>query len=65
MESAAAVAFYVGLVAFVYGLIRITTASIERRGRDVFGIAAVAIGVVLFTTAIVIFIHSPKSILPF
>jgi uncharacterized membrane protein HdeD (DUF308 family) len=65
VESAAAAAFYIGLVAFVYGIVRTTTASIERRGRDVFGIATIALGIVLFTTAIIIFIHSPKSILPF
>jgi uncharacterized membrane protein HdeD (DUF308 family) len=65
MESVAAAAFYVGLVALIYGIVRITTASIERRGRDVFGIVAVALGLVLFAVAVTVFVHSPKSILPF
>ena len=64
-ESAAAVAFYVGLAAFIYGLVRITTASIERRARDARGIAALALGAMLFTLSVIIFYHSPRSILPF
>jgi uncharacterized membrane protein HdeD (DUF308 family) len=66
IESLAAVAFYVGLAAFIYGLVRVTTASIERHSvRDTLGIASIALGVVLFTIAVLIYLHSPKSILPF
>jgi len=66
LESLAAIAFYVGLGAFIYGLVRVTTASIERRGsRDALGIAALALGGVLFTLSVIVYLHSPKSILPF
>ncbi len=66
IESLAAVAFYVGLGAFIYGLVRVTTASIERRTiRDALGIAALALGFILFTLAVIVYLHSPKSILPF
>jgi hypothetical protein len=66
IESPAAIAFYAGLGAFIYGLVRVTTASIERRtGRDVLGIAAIALGTVLFTLAVITYVHSPKSTLPF
>jgi hypothetical protein len=66
IESLAAVAFYAGLGAFIYGLVRVTTASIERRTtRDALGIAALTLGAVLFTLAIIVYLHSPKSILPF
>jgi hypothetical protein len=66
IESLAAVAFYAGLGAFIYGLVRLTTASIERRTvRDAIGIVAIVFGVVLFTTAVIVYLHSPKSILPF
>jgi len=66
IESLAAVAFYLGLVAFVYGLIRVTTASIERRsGRDMLGMVALALGAALFVISVTIYLHSPKTILPF
>ncbi len=66
IESLAAVAFYAGLGAFVFGLVRVTTASIERRaGRDLLGIASIALGLVLFTISVITYLHSPKSILPF
>ena len=66
IESLAAVAFYVGLAAFIYGLVRVTTASIERRSiRDPLGIVSLALGIALFTIAVITYLHSPKSILPF
>ncbi len=66
IESLAAVAFYTGLAAFIYGLVRITTASIERRTlRDALGITAIIAGTALFTLAVIVYLHSPKSVLPF
>jgi hypothetical protein len=65
IESIAAGAFYLGLVAMLYGLMRVTTASIERRGRDLLGIVALAIGGALFIICVVAYLHSPKSVLPF
>jgi hypothetical protein len=66
IESLAAVSFYVGLGAFIYGLVRVTTASIERRTvRDTLGIASLVLGLALFTIAVTVYLHSPKSILPF
>ncbi len=66
IESLAAVAFYAGLGAFIFGLVRVTTASIERRTiRDALGIVALVAGVVLFTLAVIVYLHSPKSVLPF
>jgi len=66
IESLAAVSFYTGLGAFIYGLVRVTTASIERRtARDALGIIALVAGVVLFTLAVIVYLHSPKSVLPF
>ncbi len=65
IESIAAGAFYLGLVAMLYGLVRVTTASIERRGRDLIGIIALAVGGVLFVICVFAYLHSPKSVLPF
>jgi len=66
IESLAAVAFYLGLAAFIYGLVRVTTASIERRSiRDPLGIVSIALGFALFTISVLTYLHSPKSILPF
>jgi hypothetical protein len=66
IESLAAVAFYAGLGAFIFGLVRVTTASIERRTiRDALGIVALITAVVLFTLAVIVYLHSPKSVLPF
>jgi hypothetical protein len=59
-----AVAFYAGLGALIFGLIRVTTASLERRGRDVVGIVAIAMGIVLFAICVVVFLRSPEKILP-
>ena len=58
------IAFYAGLGALVFGLIRVTTASLEGRGRDLLGIVAIAAGLALFALSVVAFMHDPRSVLP-
>ncbi len=65
-ESFAAIAFYVGLAALVFGSIRLARASLERRsGREVLGIGALALALVCFTVAVLIFVGGPRGVLPF
>jgi uncharacterized membrane protein HdeD (DUF308 family) len=64
-ESLAATAFYVGLAAFIYGIVRVTRASVERRRPDRFGIVFIAVGALLFIVAIAIYLRSGKEVLPF
>jgi len=64
-ESLAATAFYLGLCAFVFGTVRAVRASVEHHRRDVLGLVAIALGIASFTIAVVIFLRSPKSVLPF
>jgi hypothetical protein len=65
-ESIAAVAFYVGLAALVFGAIRLARMSLERRhGRDTLGITAISLGAACLVTAVIIFGLGPRGILPF
>lgn len=65
-ESIAAIAFYVGLAALVFGSIRLARASLERRqGRDKLGIGALALGVICFVIAVCVFVTGPRGVLPF
>jgi hypothetical protein len=43
----------------------VTTASVERKGRDVIGLIAIVAGAVLFVVAITVYLHSGKAVLPF
>jgi hypothetical protein len=43
----------------------VTSASVERRGRDVAGIAAMAVGGIFFVVSVWTYLHSPRGILPF
>ncbi len=58
------IAFYAGLAALVFGLIRVTTASLEGRGRDPLGIVSIAAGLALFALCVVAFMHDPRGVLP-
>jgi hypothetical protein len=64
-ESRAAIAFYAGLGAFIFGIFRVTAASVEGNRRDVLGIVAIAVGGVLFALTIAVYLHSGKQVLPF
>jgi hypothetical protein len=65
-ESIAAIAFYGGLAALVFGAVRLARASLERqRHRDGLGLIAIALGAACCSIAVIIFSSGPKGVLPF
>jgi hypothetical protein len=64
-ESFAAIAFYIGLAALVFGSVRLVRAALERQRRDRAGIAAIAIAGGCFIIAVALFLSGPRSVMPF
>jgi uncharacterized membrane protein HdeD (DUF308 family) len=64
-ESLAAITFYVGLAALIFGAVRLARAALERRSRDVPGIVSVVAGGVCFVIAVALFVSGPRGVIPF
>jgi amino acid transporter len=64
-ESFAAIAFYIGLAALVFGSMRLVRAALERHRRDRVGIVALAIAGVCFLIAVALFSSGPRGVIPF
>lgn len=64
-ESLAAVAFYAGLGALIFGSVRIVRARLEGQRRETWGFAAVALAVACFALAVSVFARGPRGVLPF
>ena len=64
-ESGATLAFYVGLLASIVGVIRVARARLERRRPDPFGMGIAAAGALVLVVALLIYLSGPRRMLPF
>ena len=65
METGATLAFYVGLLASIVGVVRIARARLERRRPDPFGTAIAAAGALVLVVAMLLYLSGPRRMLPF
>jgi uncharacterized membrane protein HdeD (DUF308 family) len=64
-ETGATLAFYVGLLALIVGVIRIARARLERRRPDPFGMTIAAAGALVLVAAMLLYLSGPRRMLPF